>query len=96
MFILTNYLLYISMFSTTDLVTPDNMFTLIVTILLLHFVVKLQMYIYIHIYIYIYIYTHIYIYTYIYSNDVILNDDGVTGRRLLVKMTFMQSNTLTI
>ena len=42
----TNYLLYISMFSSTDLVMSDNMFTLILTILLLYFVVKLQMYIY--------------------------------------------------
>ena len=39
----TNYSLFIPMFSSTDLVMSDNMFNLILTILLLYFVVKLQM-----------------------------------------------------
>ena len=41
----TNYILYISMFSSrhADLVTSENTFNLILTILLLYFAVKLQM-----------------------------------------------------
>ena len=36
-----NYSFYIFMFSSTDLVMSDNMFNLILTILLLYFVAKL-------------------------------------------------------
>ena len=45
---ITNYLLYISMFSRIDLVISNNMFSLILTILLLYFVIKTT-YIYIYI-----------------------------------------------
>ena len=42
----TNYLLFIFMFSSTYLVMSENMFNLILTIIWLYFVVKLQMCIY--------------------------------------------------
>ena len=40
----TNYLLYIPIFSNTDLVMSENIFSLILTIRLLYFVVKLHFY----------------------------------------------------
>ena len=42
----TNNLLYISMFSSADLMTSDNMFTLILIVILLYYIVILQMYVY--------------------------------------------------